>query len=78
MDGKIIGILNAADKKSGNSFDNADQNVLSTISNQIAEAYNSLLSKEQKEKLNLIYRDMQIASQIQLNSLPNIPKKSKD
>ncbi|TQE83461.1 GAF domain-containing SpoIIE family protein phosphatase [Leptospira noguchii] len=75
LDGKIIGILNAADKKSGNSFDNADQNVLSTISNQIAEAYNSLLSKEQKEKLNLIYRDMQIASQIQLNSLPNIPKK---
>ncbi|WP_078128634.1 SpoIIE family protein phosphatase [Leptospira alexanderi] len=75
QDGKIIGILNSADKKSGNSFDNADQNVLSTISNQIAEAYNSLLSKEQKEKLNSIHRDMQIASQIQLNSLPNIPKK---
>ncbi|EMY15489.1 GAF domain protein [Leptospira weilii str. Ecochallenge] len=75
QDGKIIGILNSADKKSGNSFDNADQNVLSTISNQIAEAYNSLLSKEQKEKLNSIHRDMQIASQIQVNSLPNIPKK---
>ncbi|AXX17521.1 MULTISPECIES: SpoIIE family protein phosphatase [Leptospira] len=75
QDGKIIGILNSADKKSGNNFDNADQNVLSTISNQIAEAYNSLLSKEQKEKLNSIHRDMQIASQIQVNSLPNIPKK---
>ncbi|TGK27576.1 GAF domain-containing protein [Leptospira gomenensis] len=75
QDGKIVGILNAADKKSGDSFDEADQNILSTISNQIAEAYNSLLSKEQKEKLNSIRRDMQIASQIQLNSLPNIPKK---
>ncbi|EMY76109.1 stage II sporulation protein E [Leptospira weilii serovar Ranarum str. ICFT] len=75
QDGKIIGILSSADKKSGNSFDNADQNILSTISNQIAEAYNSLLSKEQKEKLNSIHRDMQIASQIQVNSLPNIPKK---
>ncbi|TGK19966.1 GAF domain-containing protein [Leptospira fluminis] len=75
QDGKIIGILNAADKKGGDSFSQQDLSILSTISNQVAEAYNSLLVKNQKEKLTSIKRDMQIASQIQLNSLPSIPKK---
>ncbi|PJZ70678.1 serine/threonine protein phosphatase [Leptospira perolatii] len=75
QNGKIIGILNAADKESGESFSVQDLSILSTISNQIAEAYNSLLVKDQKEKLTSIRRDMQIASQIQLNSLPSIPKK---
>ncbi|TGK08873.1 GAF domain-containing protein [Leptospira fletcheri] len=75
QDGKIIGVLNAADKKGGDSFSQQDLSILSTISNQVAEAYNSLLVKNQKEKLTSIKRDMQIASQIQLNSLPSIPKK---
>ncbi|MFB5651287.1 SpoIIE family protein phosphatase [Leptospira wolffii] len=75
QDGTIIGIVSAADKTGGDSFSQQDLSILSTISNQIAEAYNSLLAKNQKEKLTSIRRDMQIASQIQLNSLPNIPKK---
>lgn len=74
-DTEVIGVLSVADKKSKQAFDLMDLRVVTTISNQISDAYNALLVKEQNEKLEAIDRDMQIASEIQKYSLPNIPKK---
>ncbi len=77
-DTEVIGVLSVADKKSKQVFDLMDMRVVSTISNQISEAYNALLVRTQNEKLAAISRDMQIASEIQKYSLPNIPKKVGD
>jgi serine phosphatase RsbU (regulator of sigma subunit) len=70
---EIIGILSVSDKKNKKAFNKSDLNLLLIISNHIVEAYKSLLSKEQEKKLEAINRDLQIASKIQMYSLPVIP-----
>ncbi len=69
---EIIGILSVSDKKNKKAFNKSDLNLLLIISNHIVEAYKSLLSKEQEKKLEAINRDLQIASKIQMYSLPVI------
>jgi serine phosphatase RsbU (regulator of sigma subunit) len=69
----IVGILLIADKLDKTAFEESDIRILSTISNQIAEAFTALRVKEQSETLKYIQRDLQIAAQIQRNSLPHIP-----
>ncbi len=71
---EVVGILIAADKEDV-SFEDSDIRILSTISNQIAEAFTALRMKEQSEKLKYLERDLQVAAQIQRNSLPHIPKR---
>lgn len=71
---EYIGALLAADKWDSSHFDDIEIRILTTASNQIAEAFNTLQMKEQSEKLKSIQRDLQIASQIQINSLPHIPE----
>lgn len=74
LNNTVIGVINVADKISKQPFDAMDARIISTISGQIGEAYNSIRLREQNTKLSLIKKDMQIASQIQKYSLPNIPK----
>ncbi len=71
---EIIGVFSVSDKKNRKVFDKSDLSLLLIISNHIVEAYKSLLSKEQEKKLEAINRDLQIASKIQMYSLPVIPK----
>ncbi|MCE9500612.1 MAG: SpoIIE family protein phosphatase, partial [Leptospira sp.] len=75
---ETIGVLSLSDKKTRAAFDQLDLRVVTTISNQISEAYNSLRSRAQQERLAAIQRDMKTASEIQKYSLPNIPKKIQD
>ncbi|MCZ8237407.1 MAG: SpoIIE family protein phosphatase [Leptospiraceae bacterium] len=70
---ETLGILLVADQIDNSSFDDAEIRILSTISNQIAEAFTTLIVKEQSEQLKYIQRDLQVAAQIQKNSLPIIP-----
>lgn len=72
---EIIGILSVSDKKNKKAFNKSDLNLLIIISNHIVDAYKSLLAKEQQKQLDAINRDLQIASKIQLYSLPVIPEK---
>lgn len=72
---EIIGILSVSDKKNKKAFNKSDLNLLIIISNHIVDAYKSLLAKEQQKQLDSINRDLQIASKIQLYSLPVIPEK---
>ncbi|HMV43578.1 MAG TPA: SpoIIE family protein phosphatase [Leptospiraceae bacterium] len=77
LNSEIFGILSVSDKKNKKAFNSSDLHLLIIISNHILEAYKALLSKEKEKKLEAIHRDLQIASKIQLYSLPVIPKKLK-
>jgi serine phosphatase RsbU (regulator of sigma subunit) len=70
---QIVGVILLADRKDRSPFEESHIRILSTISNQIAEAFTALRVKEQSEKLKYIQRDLQVAAQIQKNSLPHIP-----
>lgn len=70
----VVGVLLAADRSDRSHFEESDIRILTTISNQIAEAFTALRVKEQSEKLKYIQRDLQVAAQIQRNSLPHIPE----
>lgn len=74
LNSEIFGILSVSDKKNKKAFNSSDLHLLIIISNHILEAYKALLSKEKEKKLEAIHRDLQIASKIQLYSLPVIPK----
>jgi putative methionine-R-sulfoxide reductase with GAF domain len=52
----------------------SDPRILQTITNQITDAFHLVRSKAQEEKLKILNKDMQLAAQIQKNSLPIIPK----
>jgi phosphoserine phosphatase RsbU/P len=73
--GEILGVFNVSDKKDLSPFTKSDMNLFVLIANNIVEAYKSLLVKEHEEKLDILQRDLQIASKIQMYSLPVIPKK---
>lgn len=69
-----MGVLLVADRLDRSVFEESDIRILTTISNQIAEAFTALRVKEQSEKLKFIERDLQVAAMIQRNSLPHIPE----
>ena len=71
--GVVEGLLYASDKITTEPFDESDLKLMTTIAGQVSEAYVNILEKEKRIKLRALERDMQVASQIQLNSLPNIP-----
>ena len=75
LNSEIIGILSVSDKKSKKAFNKSDLNLLLIISNHIVDAYKSLLAKEKEKELEAINRDLQIASKIQMYSLPVIPSR---
>lgn len=77
INGEILGVLNVSDKKDLTPFTKSELNLFVLIANHIVEAYKTLLVKEQEERLQNLQRDLQIASKIQMYSLPVIPKKIK-
>lgn len=70
---RVIGILNAADKKNKEPFDSFELRVLSTIASQLADALTRILSRQREIQIQNYQRDMETAAMIQMNSLPEIP-----
>lgn len=73
VDGKPAGVLNAADKRSGQAFDYFEMKVLSTVANQIADASSRIRSRQREIEIQLYRKDLDTAAMIQKNSLPRIP-----
>ena len=73
QDGKVIGILNAADKKNGEPFDSFELRVLTTIGTQLADACMRILSRQREVEIQNYKKDLETAAMIQMNSLPEIP-----
>jgi len=71
---RTVGILNAADKKNGESFDDFELKVLSTVASQLSSAMARIDAKNQEVQLENYRRDMETAAMIQRNSLSNIPQ----
>ncbi len=70
---KVLGVINMADKKSGQTFTSGDLKLLTAIGTQAAIAiYNSQLVEELKEA-ERVKREMEIAQRIQMSLLPEAP-----
>lgn len=74
-DGKVIGVINVADKKNDEAFDYFELKVISTVAAQLADAYHRVLAKQREEELAAYRRDAETAAKIQLSSLPDIPSR---
>ncbi len=70
---KVLGVINMADKESGQTFTSEDLKLLTAIGTQAAIAiYNSRLVEELKEA-ERVKREMEIAQRIQMSLLPEKP-----
>ncbi|MCE9598414.1 MAG: SpoIIE family protein phosphatase [Spirochaetia bacterium] len=72
-EGKVVGIINAADKKNGEPFDLFELQVLSTVATQLADGLSRIEAKQKELELGQYKKDLETAAQIQINSLPEIP-----
>jgi len=71
--GRVLGVINMAEKKSQEMFTAGDLKLLSAIASQAAiSIYNSQLVEELKES-ERVKRDMEIAERIQMSFLPKEP-----
>ncbi len=67
---KVVGVINLADKPSGQMYDSGDLKLLSAISSEVAlSIYNSTLIRDLKEN-ELMQKEMEIAEEVQKNLLP--------
>ncbi|MBX7058520.1 MAG: SpoIIE family protein phosphatase [Leptospirales bacterium] len=73
VEGRLAGLLNAADKTNGEPFDYFELKVLSTAAAQIADACSRMRSRERALEIQMYRKDLDTAAQIQRNSLPRIP-----
>jgi len=70
---KVLGVINMADKQSGQAFTSEDLKLLTAIAGQAAIAiYNSQLVEELK-KAERVKKEMEIARRIQMSLLPEKP-----
>ncbi|HNX58484.1 MAG TPA: GAF domain-containing protein, partial [Spirochaetota bacterium] len=72
---KVIGVLNVTDKSESDTFDSFDLRVLSTISQQVAEMYDNVREYRDDIERRRIEHDLQIAAEIQRQSLTELPDK---
>ncbi|MCU0849011.1 MAG: SpoIIE family protein phosphatase [Spirochaetes bacterium] len=72
-----IGVLNLADKINGKNFDAFDLRVISTVSIQIADAYQNIINQKNAEKQKRLSQEIDIAAEIQRKILPKVPEKFK-
>lgn len=72
---KVIGVLNVTDKSECDTFDSFDLRVLSTISQQVAEMYDNVREYRDDIERRRIEHDLQIAAEIQRQSLTELPEK---
>ena len=68
--GKMIGILSLFNKESNSGFTEADQRLLSIIAAQSANVIENSRLFEEEQKLKLIQKEINVASEIQKNLLP--------
>jgi len=69
--GKMIGILSLFNKESNPGFTEADQRLLSIIAAQSANVIENSRLFEEEQKLKLIQKEINVASEIQKNLLPH-------
>ncbi|KAB2932621.1 MAG: SpoIIE family protein phosphatase [Leptonema illini] len=69
----VKGLLNAADKKNGNPFDQFELKVLTTIAAQLSSAIQRLDARSREIEIRMYRKDLETAANIQRNSLPEIP-----
>jgi len=69
--GKMIGILSLFNKKSDSGFNEADQRLLSIIAAQSANVIENSRLFAEEQKLKLIQKEINVASEIQKNLLPH-------
>lgn len=74
VDNYVKGLLNAADKKNGNSFDQFELKVLTTIAAQLASAIQRMNARAREQENRLYKKDLETAASIQKSSLPVIPE----
>lgn len=73
MEDRVWGLLNVADKKNGNAFDQFELKVLTTIASQLSSAYQRILARQREVEIRMFRKDLETAAQIQKNSLPELP-----
>lgn len=69
--GKMIGILNAFNKKTPGGFSEADQRLLFIIASQSAQVLENARLAEEERKLAIVREDMRLAHDIQMDLLPD-------
>lgn len=70
---RIIGLLNAADKRNEAPFDYFELKVMRTVAAQVADALGRIAARERDLQLQMYRKDLDTAAMIQRNSLPQIP-----
>ena len=73
MEDHVRGLLNAADKKNGNPFDDFELKVLTTIASQLSSAIQRLDARTREVEIKMYRKDLETAADIQRHSLPVIP-----
>ncbi|MCB1141791.1 MAG: SpoIIE family protein phosphatase [Leptospiraceae bacterium] len=74
IDSEIIGVLNVSERISRKIFSKLDLQLLKILINHVLEIYKSMIDREDREKYQLLQRDLFLARKIQRYSLPNIPQ----
>jgi sigma-B regulation protein RsbU (phosphoserine phosphatase) len=71
----VIGVLSVTEKAENDPFDSFDLQVLSTISQQVAEMYDNVKNYNDELERRRIEHDLIIAAEIQRQSFANFPEK---
>ncbi len=74
-DGRVVGVISVADKKSAAPFDQFELKVLTTVASQLAESLFRFQARKREAELAVYRKDIQTAAEIQRNSLPSIPSR---
>jgi sigma-B regulation protein RsbU (phosphoserine phosphatase) len=74
-EGKVLGVINMADKKSGQMFTSEDLKLLTAIASQAAIAIYNCQVVEKLKEAERVKREMEIARRIQMSLLPAKPPK---
>ncbi len=70
---QVIGIINCADKKNGNTFDQFELRVLQTVAVHLSHAYQRIEARKREFEMKIYKKDLETAAEIQRNSLPDLP-----
>ncbi|MCB1325148.1 MAG: SpoIIE family protein phosphatase [Spirochaetales bacterium] len=75
QDGRVIGLLNAADKRNGEPFDSFELKVLSTVAQQFGDALMRIQARQKDIEIQIYRKDLETAAMIQESSLPLVPER---
>ncbi|MCB1179012.1 MAG: SpoIIE family protein phosphatase, partial [Leptospiraceae bacterium] len=75
---EIVGVINVTDKINRKLLNKTDLKLLKIIANYMMEVYQTLSARKEKEDINRLKRDLEMASKFQQFSLPHIPDELND